>query len=95
MGNSCSNKRIPLRFIVASRPESHTREVFDSAAYFGYYHSFNVEQLFDDVRTYLRDESSRIHRERTMAFTRHRECNIFSSSAKELNMPDRVRARVD
>ncbi|KAJ6461415.1 hypothetical protein C8R45DRAFT_1028363 [Mycena sanguinolenta] len=57
-----------LRFIVASRPEPHLREVFDSPLYFGNYRSVNVEQSFDDVRTYLRDEFLRIQREhRTMA----------------------------
>ncbi|KAF7328448.1 putative nwd2 protein [Mycena sanguinolenta] len=68
MRRSCFNQPNPLRFIVASRPEPHIREVFDSAVYLGDYRSFNVEQSFDDVRTYLRDEFSRIHREhRTMA----------------------------
>ncbi|KAJ6471481.1 hypothetical protein C8R45DRAFT_875001, partial [Mycena sanguinolenta] len=68
MRNSCSNHPSPLRFIVSSRPESHIREVFNAAVYFGYYRSFNVEQSFEDVRTYLRDEFSRLHREHcTMA----------------------------
>ncbi|KAF7372920.1 NACHT domain-containing protein [Mycena sanguinolenta] len=59
---------IPLRFMVASRPEAHIREVFESPVYTGSYRAFNVEQSFDDVRKYLRDEFSRIHHEhRTMA----------------------------
>ncbi|KAJ7246162.1 hypothetical protein B0H12DRAFT_768641 [Mycena haematopus] len=61
--NSSSKYPIPLRFIVASRSEPHIREVFDSPLYIGNYRSFNVEQSFDDVRKYLRDEFSRIHRE--------------------------------
>ncbi|KAF7334870.1 putative nwd2 protein [Mycena sanguinolenta] len=62
-----SKHPIPLRFIVASRPEAHIREVFESPVYSGNYCSFNVEQSFDDVCKYLRDEFSRIHREhRTM-----------------------------
>ncbi|KAJ6474378.1 hypothetical protein C8R45DRAFT_385828 [Mycena sanguinolenta] len=53
----------PLRFIIASRPEPHIHEMFDSPVYAGKYFSFNVEKSFDDVRKYLRDEFSRIHRD--------------------------------
>jgi hypothetical protein len=56
-----SNHTFPLRFIVASRLEPHIREVFDSSS-FGHYQPFDVEQSFDDVRKYLRDEFARIHR---------------------------------
>ncbi|KAF7375587.1 putative nwd2 protein [Mycena sanguinolenta] len=57
-----------FRFIIASRPEPNIREVFDSPIYSGSYRSFNVEQSFDDVRTYLCDMFSRIHRQHyTMA----------------------------
>ncbi|KAF7372995.1 NACHT domain-containing protein [Mycena sanguinolenta] len=66
--NSCSDYTIPFRFFVASRPEPHIREVFDSPFYSGHYRSVNVEQSFHDVRKYLCDEFARIHREhRTMA----------------------------
>ncbi|KAF7342854.1 putative nwd2 protein [Mycena sanguinolenta] len=66
--NSSSKHAIPLHFIVASRPEAHIREVFGSRLYWGHYRSVNVEQSFADVRKYLRNEFSRIHREhRTMA----------------------------
>ncbi|KAJ6465456.1 hypothetical protein C8R45DRAFT_496098 [Mycena sanguinolenta] len=61
--NSSSEYTIPVRFFIASRPEPHIREVFDSQFYSGRYRSFNVEQSFEDVRKYLRDEFSRIHRE--------------------------------
>ncbi|KAJ6490004.1 hypothetical protein C8R45DRAFT_201374 [Mycena sanguinolenta] len=54
---------VPFRFIVASRPEPHIREMFDSPLYAGGYRSFNVEQSFDDVRNYLRNELLRIHHE--------------------------------
>ncbi|KAF7342607.1 putative nwd2 protein [Mycena sanguinolenta] len=57
-----------LRFIVASRPEPHIRDIFGSPLYFSNYRSVSVEQSFDDVRTYLCDEFSRIHSEHyTMA----------------------------
>ncbi|KAF7372844.1 NACHT domain-containing protein [Mycena sanguinolenta] len=53
---------ISLRFIVASRPEAHICEVFDLPLYLDI-RRFNVEQSFEDVRKYLRDEFARIHRE--------------------------------
>ncbi|KAF7372937.1 putative nwd2 protein [Mycena sanguinolenta] len=55
-----SNHPIFLRFIIASRPEPHIRQVFQSSS--SHCHSFNVEQSFEDVRKYLRDEFSRVHR---------------------------------
>ncbi|KAJ6456850.1 hypothetical protein C8R45DRAFT_781626, partial [Mycena sanguinolenta] len=55
-------------FIVASRPEPYIHEVFESPVYSDVHHSFNVEQLFDDVCKYLSDEFARIHCEHdTMA----------------------------
>jgi hypothetical protein len=65
---SYSGHPLPLRFIIASRPEPHIRELFESPFYDGGYHPFNVEESFEDVRKYLCDEFERIHREhRTMA----------------------------
>ncbi|KAJ6489995.1 hypothetical protein C8R45DRAFT_201312 [Mycena sanguinolenta] len=61
--NSSFKHTVPLRFIVASRPEPHIREMFDSTLYFGHHRSLNVEQSFEDVRKYLRDEFARIHRD--------------------------------
>ncbi|KAJ6479144.1 hypothetical protein C8R45DRAFT_906358, partial [Mycena sanguinolenta] len=62
-----SHSAIPLRFMVASRPEAHIREAFDSGSYLDV-RRFNVEQSFHDVRKYLCDEFARIHREHhTMA----------------------------
>ncbi|KAJ7702908.1 NACHT domain-containing protein [Mycena olivaceomarginata] len=60
--NLFSNNSIPLRFIIASRPEAHIREVLDSPPFLDV-RRFNVEQSFDDVRKYLCDEFARIHRE--------------------------------
>ncbi|KAJ6490020.1 hypothetical protein C8R45DRAFT_201541 [Mycena sanguinolenta] len=62
-----SKHALPLRFIVASRPEPHIREVFNSRSYSGRFRSLNVEQSSHDVRKYLCDGFSRIHRQhRTM-----------------------------
>ncbi|KAJ7131019.1 hypothetical protein C8R44DRAFT_565534, partial [Mycena epipterygia] len=57
-----SNHSISLRFIVASRPEPHIREMFNCSVFAYNYCSLNVEKSFEDVRRYLRDEFSRIHR---------------------------------
>ncbi|KAF7378249.1 NACHT domain-containing protein [Mycena sanguinolenta] len=63
-----SKYHLPFRFIVASRPEAHICEVFESPSFSGEYRSFNVEQSFEDVQKYLSNEFSRIHGEhRTMA----------------------------
>ncbi|KAJ7502027.1 hypothetical protein B0H11DRAFT_1990309 [Mycena galericulata] len=58
----------PLRFIIASRPGAHIREVLDAPSLLGLYRKFNVESSFADIRTYLVAEFARIHREHsTMA----------------------------
>ncbi|KAJ6484239.1 hypothetical protein C8R45DRAFT_297800 [Mycena sanguinolenta] len=58
---------IPLRFIVASRPEQYISDVFESPFYSGRYRPINVEQSFHDVRKYLQDEFNRIRlQHRTM-----------------------------
>ncbi|KAF7372976.1 putative nwd2 protein [Mycena sanguinolenta] len=58
---SSSQDPSPLGFIIASRPEPHICQVFDSSSF--HYRPFNIEQSFHDVRKYLRDEFSRIHRD--------------------------------
>ncbi|KAJ6457550.1 hypothetical protein C8R47DRAFT_170120 [Mycena vitilis] len=52
-----------FQFLVASRPEAHIHDVFGETLFEGILDSTNVEQSFDDVRTYLCAEFSRIHRE--------------------------------
>ncbi|KAF7378248.1 putative nwd2 protein [Mycena sanguinolenta] len=65
--NFTSQYHLPFRFIVASRPEAHISEVFESPFYCGRYRSVDVEESFKDVKKYLCDEFSRIHGEhRTM-----------------------------
>ncbi|KAJ6484201.1 hypothetical protein C8R45DRAFT_1148596, partial [Mycena sanguinolenta] len=63
MRNSCSYQPNSIRFIVTSRPEPHIRDMFEWPVYAHSYCSFNLEQSFEDVRKYLCDEFSRIHRE--------------------------------
>ncbi|KAF7372919.1 putative nwd2 protein [Mycena sanguinolenta] len=66
--NPSSNHAIFLRFIVASRSEPQISKMFPLPDHSCNYRRFNVEQSFDDVRKYLHDEFSRIHRDHsTMA----------------------------
>ncbi|KAJ7911970.1 hypothetical protein B0H13DRAFT_1614064 [Mycena leptocephala] len=63
-----TQQQMPLRFIIASRPEAHIREVFDEHCFQGFYRAFDVERSFEDVRRYIVAEFARIHREHsTMA----------------------------
>ncbi|KAJ7651436.1 hypothetical protein B0H17DRAFT_418929 [Mycena rosella] len=57
------NRSLRLRFLIASRPEAHIREEFEEDSFQELYDSVNVEQSFEDIRTYLRDEFTRIHHE--------------------------------
>ncbi|KAJ7312729.1 hypothetical protein DFH08DRAFT_1043974, partial [Mycena albidolilacea] len=50
-----------LRILIASRPEPHIRETFEEASFMGFVDFINIEQSFEDVRTYFRVEFSRIH----------------------------------
>ncbi|KAJ7450410.1 hypothetical protein FB451DRAFT_1527543 [Mycena latifolia] len=52
-----------LRVLIASRPEPHIRERFEELSFDGLYRSVNIEQAFEDIRIYLREEFSRIHRQ--------------------------------
>ncbi|KAJ7195857.1 NACHT domain-containing protein [Mycena rebaudengoi] len=64
IGNSIRKQDLfPLQFLIASRPEPHIREIFQGSLFHKIHHSFNVDQSFEDVRTYLEDEFVRIHRE--------------------------------
>ncbi|KAJ7202559.1 hypothetical protein GGX14DRAFT_523834 [Mycena pura] len=60
-----STARYPTTFrvLIASRPEAHIRDVFDDSSFCGNFEAVNIEQSFQDVRKYLRDEFARIHRE--------------------------------
>ncbi|KAJ6509798.1 hypothetical protein DFH09DRAFT_942270, partial [Mycena vulgaris] len=52
---------LPRRLLIASRPEPHIREKFNSIE--GLYDSVRLNQSFMDVENYLRSEFNRIHRE--------------------------------
>ncbi|KAJ7840179.1 hypothetical protein B0H14DRAFT_2512685 [Mycena olivaceomarginata] len=52
-----------LRILVASRPEAHIKETFEAEFFQRVTHTTNIQQSFEDIRTYLCDEFLRIHRE--------------------------------
>ncbi|KAJ6464623.1 hypothetical protein C8R47DRAFT_69020 [Mycena vitilis] len=56
-------RSLPLRIMVASRPEPEIREIFEESAYQGRYATINIDQSFHDIRKYLRHEFRRIRRE--------------------------------
>lgn len=63
IANSIRQYTPPLKFLIASRPEPHIREIFEGSSFDGLYNLYNLEQSFEDVSKYLRDEFARIHRE--------------------------------
>ncbi|KAJ7804434.1 hypothetical protein B0H14DRAFT_1617282 [Mycena olivaceomarginata] len=63
IGNVICQENLPILFFIASRPESHIRETFTGPSLDGLHRPLNVNQSFHDVRRYLVDEFSRIHRE--------------------------------
>ncbi|KAJ7812429.1 hypothetical protein B0H13DRAFT_2471148 [Mycena leptocephala] len=61
-------EHLPLKFLIASRPEPDICKIFKDSLYEGLYHPFNVEQSFEDIKKYLHHEFARIHRDHeTMA----------------------------
>ncbi|KAJ6449191.1 hypothetical protein C8R45DRAFT_917362 [Mycena sanguinolenta] len=63
IGSAANKHHFPLRILVASRPEPHIQETFEEESLRGVAESTNILRSFEDVRTYLRDEFSRIHHE--------------------------------
>ncbi|KAJ7611243.1 hypothetical protein FB45DRAFT_804033, partial [Roridomyces roridus] len=57
-----SQHALPVKIIIASRPEPDIRAVFEDPSFHGLQKT-NVEQSFLDVEIFLRREFSRIHRE--------------------------------
>ncbi|KAJ7489270.1 hypothetical protein FB451DRAFT_1390431 [Mycena latifolia] len=62
IGNSFQRSHLPLRFLVASRPEPHIGEVFRGPYFTGFHRPLNIQKSFE-VRRYLQNEFGRIHRE--------------------------------
>ncbi|KAJ7105239.1 hypothetical protein C8R44DRAFT_886731 [Mycena epipterygia] len=55
--------KFPIRFLITSRPEAHISEMFHAPPLNTLHRPVNIQQSFDDVRKYLWDEFTRIHRE--------------------------------
>ncbi|KAJ7798152.1 hypothetical protein B0H13DRAFT_2505494 [Mycena leptocephala] len=62
IGRVIHDKSLPLQFLIASRPEPHIREIFMETLN-KHHCPLNVDQSFEDVRKYLLDEFTQIHRE--------------------------------
>jgi hypothetical protein len=69
IGRAVTEQQLPLRFLIASRPESHIREIFTGTLN-NIHCPLNVHQSFEDVQTYLRDEFARIHRDHCATMAR-------------------------
>ncbi|KAJ7918036.1 hypothetical protein B0H13DRAFT_1710105 [Mycena leptocephala] len=69
IGRAITEQQLSLRFIIASRPESHIREIFTGPLN-NIHCPLNVQKSFEDVRRYLLDEFARIHQDHraTMAW---------------------------
>ncbi|KAJ6551278.1 hypothetical protein B0H19DRAFT_1296483, partial [Mycena capillaripes] len=63
LGHSTDKDKLPLQFIVASRPEPHICEVFEATTLNKIHFSVNINRSFEDIKKYLLDEFARIHRE--------------------------------
>jgi hypothetical protein len=62
IGRAVIEQQLPLQFLIASRPESHIREIFTGALH-DIHCPLNIHRSFDDVQKYLLDEFARIHRD--------------------------------
>ncbi|KAJ7739149.1 hypothetical protein B0H16DRAFT_65799 [Mycena metata] len=63
IGNTVRKYPTRFRFLVASRPEAAISETVDDPLFTELLTRLNIEQSFNDVRTYLHGEFARIHRE--------------------------------
>ncbi|KAJ7489264.1 hypothetical protein FB451DRAFT_1125557 [Mycena latifolia] len=63
IGNSFQRSHLPLRLLVASRPEPHIVEVFRRSYFTGFHRPLNIQKSLEDVRRYLQDGFRQIHRE--------------------------------
>jgi hypothetical protein len=61
IGSAANQHPNRFRFLIASRPEAHIREILEEPPFDVVLHSVNVEQSFNDIRTYFSDEFARIH----------------------------------
>ncbi|KAJ7097701.1 hypothetical protein C8R44DRAFT_859847 [Mycena epipterygia] len=86
IGNTAHGQNLPLRFLIASRPEPHISEVFNGPSLGGHHIPVNIEQSFSDVETYFVDEFARILHE-------HQE--TMSTISSPWPSPEIIRALVN
>ncbi|KAJ7851305.1 hypothetical protein B0H14DRAFT_2509303 [Mycena olivaceomarginata] len=63
IGNSIGGEDLPLRFLIASRPEPNIRDIFVGPCLKCYHCPLNILSSFGDVYKYLRDQFTRIRAE--------------------------------
>ncbi|KAJ7189722.1 hypothetical protein GGX14DRAFT_57090 [Mycena pura] len=63
IGDTACRHPFTFRFLIASRPEAHIKDVFNDLSFRGIFRSININKSFHDVRKYLCGEFARIHRE--------------------------------
>ncbi|KAJ6506776.1 hypothetical protein C8R45DRAFT_511193 [Mycena sanguinolenta] len=63
IGNAIRDEYLPLRILIASRPEPYIHKIFTGPSLTRCHGSLNIQQSFEDVRQYLVDEFTRIHTE--------------------------------
>ncbi|KAJ7488727.1 hypothetical protein B0H11DRAFT_1720304 [Mycena galericulata] len=80
IGNAVHHHPRTFRFLASSRPEPSIREKLAESSLHKLCGSVNVEQSFEDIRLYFRDEFARIHREHseTMGSIRFRGRHLTS-----------------
>ncbi|KAJ7118212.1 hypothetical protein C8R44DRAFT_707632 [Mycena epipterygia] len=62
--------KLPVQFLIASRPEPHISEIFHAPPMDPFHRSVNIQQSFGDIRRYLSDEFTRIRREHRATMAR-------------------------
>jgi hypothetical protein len=60
IGNAIHDKHLPLRFLIASRPEPHIRDIFVGPCLKKSHCSRNINQSFADIHKYLVDKFEQI-----------------------------------
>ncbi len=70
IGKELASRKIPLRFLICSRPEPHIQEAFNTDIMKRITRVLILDETFqpnDDIRKYLQDEFSRIFTERRIS----------------------------
>ncbi|KAF8216795.1 hypothetical protein K438DRAFT_404262 [Mycena galopus ATCC 62051] len=63
IGDAFSKCHLPIKILIASRPELHIREMFVASNLTRLHHTLNIHPSFENVETYLRHQFLRIYQE--------------------------------